>query len=204
MGEARVCRVCVQYPDATPSVPSTYPVLRDLTACLGYLVSGQYKVWVKPSSEMSFLYGNNVVKSGLGRMTEAIPRYAGVVVFSMNDVPLGESSQSSRAKRPIIPRRGLVLGRVGRCRITAGHRDNDSDQSLSHRRKRFLPCRTEHCSVWQSAPDSRAGYVFVWSCAGFGIAAQPTEYCKDLEPSGNVVLHQGDIGEYLRTESELS
>ena len=24
----------------------------------------KYKVWIKPSSEMSFLYGNNVVKSG--------------------------------------------------------------------------------------------------------------------------------------------
>jgi 60S ribosome subunit biogenesis protein NIP7 len=35
--------------------------------------------------------------------------------------------------------------------------------------------------------------------AGFGIAAQPTEYCKELDPTANVVLHQGDIGEYLRT-----
>lgn len=38
---------------------------------------------------------------------------------------------------------------------------------------------------------------------GFGIAAQPTEYCKDLEPGANVVLHQGDIGEYLRIEDGL-
>ena len=36
---------------------------------------------------------------------------------------------------------------------------------------------------------------------GFGAAAQPTEYCKDLEPTGNVVLHQGDVGEYLRSET---
>ena len=50
----------------------------------------QYKVWVKPNSEMSFLYGNNVVKSGLGRMTEGIPQYAGVIVYSMTDLPLGE------------------------------------------------------------------------------------------------------------------
>ena len=39
---------------------------------------------------------------------------------------------------------------------------------------------------------------------GFGIAAQPTEYCKDLDPGANVVLHQGDVGEYLRVEDELS
>ena len=43
-----------------------------------------------------------------------------------------------------------------------------------------------------------------WWLAGFGIAAQPTEYCKDLDPGANVVLHQGDIGEYLRVEDELS
>lgn len=86
----------------------------------------KYKVWVKPNAEMSFLYGNNVVKGGLARMTENIPKYAGVVVYSMNDVALG-----------------------------------------------------------------------------FGVAAQPTEYCKDLDPSANVVLHQADVGEYLRTEDNI-
>jgi len=95
---------------------------------LDYLAQyASYKVWVKPQSEMGFLYGNNIVKSGLGRMTEAIPQYAGVVVFSMTDIPLG-----------------------------------------------------------------------------FGVAAQPTEVCKDLDPGANVVLHQGDVGEYLRVEDELS
>lgn len=49
----------------------------------------KYKVWVKPSSEMSFLYGNHVLKSGLGRITENTPQYAGVVVLSMTDIPLG-------------------------------------------------------------------------------------------------------------------
>lgn len=49
----------------------------------------KYKVWIKGSSEMSFLYGNHVLKSGLGRITENTPQYAGVVCFSMNDVPLG-------------------------------------------------------------------------------------------------------------------
>ena len=28
------------------------------------------QVWVKPGAEMSFLYGNHVLKSGLGRITE--------------------------------------------------------------------------------------------------------------------------------------
>jgi 60S ribosome subunit biogenesis protein NIP7 len=51
------------------------------------------------------------------------------------------------------------------------------------------------------------GGVIIYSLSdvplGFGIAAQPTEYCKDLEPGANVVLHQGDIGEYLRIEDGL-
>lgn len=82
----------------------------------------KYKVWVKPSSEMSFLYGNHVTKSGLARMTENTPQYAGVVVYSMaSDVPLG-----------------------------------------------------------------------------FGVAAQSTEHCQQLDPTGNIVLHQADVGEYLR------
>lgn len=34
----------------------------------------QYKVWVKPSGEMSFLYGNHVLKAHLGRITENTPK----------------------------------------------------------------------------------------------------------------------------------
>jgi 60S ribosome subunit biogenesis protein NIP7 len=44
---------------------------------------------VRPSSELSFLYGNNVLKAGLGRITENTPEHQGVVVYSMGDVPLG-------------------------------------------------------------------------------------------------------------------
>lgn len=33
---------------------------------------------------------------------------------------------------------------------------------------------------------------------GFGVAAQGTDNAQTLDPTGNVVLHQADIGEYLR------
>lgn len=57
---------------------------------LSYLAPyAQYKVWLKPSCEQQFLYGNHVPKSGLGRITENTPKYQGVVVYSMNDLPLG-------------------------------------------------------------------------------------------------------------------
>ncbi|KAJ3118973.1 ribosome biosynthesis protein nip7 [Phlyctochytrium bullatum] len=57
---------------------------------LDYLAQyAKYKVWVKPNGEMPFVYGNHVLKAHLGRITEDTPEHQGVVVFSMNDVPLG-------------------------------------------------------------------------------------------------------------------
>lgn len=54
---------------------------------------------------MQFLYGNHVLKSGLGRITENTPAYTGVVVYSMADVPLGfgvtaKSTAECRAMDP--------------------------------------------------------------------------------------------------------
>ena len=37
------------------------------------------QVWVRPTAEMQFLYGNHVLKSGLGRITEGTPAYTGAV-----------------------------------------------------------------------------------------------------------------------------
>ena len=85
-----------------------------------------HKVWVKPTSEMSYLYGQHVIKSGVGRMSEKIPQYGGVVLFSM---------------------RGVALG--------------------------------------------------------FGVSTHTTAACKDLDAMGIVVLHQTDVGEYLRCEDEM-
>jgi len=45
-------------------------------------------MWIKPAAEQQFLYGHNVLKSGLGRITESTTQYQGVIVFSMSDVPL--------------------------------------------------------------------------------------------------------------------
>jgi len=43
---------------------------------------------MKKSSEMSFLYGNHVLKSHLGKITEDTPEHVGVVVYSSMDIPL--------------------------------------------------------------------------------------------------------------------
>lgn len=47
------------------------------------------QLWLKPSSELNFLYGNHVLKAGLGRITENTPTNAGIVIYNMADVPLG-------------------------------------------------------------------------------------------------------------------
>ncbi|XP_071479351.1 60S ribosome subunit biogenesis protein NIP7 homolog [Diadema antillarum] len=68
------------------------------------------KVWVKPGAEQSFLYGNHVLKSGLGRITENTEKYQGVIIYSMSDVPLGfgvaaKSTQECRHADPM----GIVV-----------------------------------------------------------------------------------------------
>ena len=49
----------------------------------------KYKIWIKAGSEMSYLYGNHVLKAHLAKMTEDTPQHQGVVVCSSADVPLG-------------------------------------------------------------------------------------------------------------------
>ena len=77
------------------------------------------QIWVKPSAEMQYMYGNHVMKSGLGRITENTPAYTGVVIYSMSDIPLG-----------------------------------------------------------------------------FGVTAKSTADCRKMDPSGIVVFHQADVGEW--------
>lgn len=61
-----------------------------LITALDYVAPyAKYKVWIKPGSEQSYLYGHNVLKGGLGRITDNTPQYQGVVIYSMNDIPLG-------------------------------------------------------------------------------------------------------------------
>jgi 60S ribosome subunit biogenesis protein NIP7 len=44
---------------------------------------------------MPFLYGNHVVKAHVGKTTEDIMEHQGVVVYSMNDIPLVSLSPSA-------------------------------------------------------------------------------------------------------------
>mmetsp|Transcript_14735 Transcript_14735/g.25089 ORF Transcript_14735/g.25089 Transcript_14735/m.25089 type:complete len:116 (-) Transcript_14735:233-580(-) len=78
--------------------------------CLDFIAQhAQYKVWLKPAAEQSFLYGNNVLKAGLGRITEDTPQYQGVVILNMSDVPLGfgTTAKSTAEVRKLEPQ-GVV------------------------------------------------------------------------------------------------
>ncbi|KAL9652638.1 hypothetical protein ABK040_003941 [Willaertia magna] len=74
--------------------------------CLDYLSQyAEFKVWLKPQAELSYLYGNHVLKTGLGRITEDTPSYQGVVIYNMNDIPLGfgvtaKSTEECRYSKP--------------------------------------------------------------------------------------------------------
>ena len=57
---------------------------------LDYLAKyAKFKLWLKPSGEQTFVYGNHVCKSHLARITENTPVNAGIVIFSITDIPLG-------------------------------------------------------------------------------------------------------------------
>lgn len=47
------------------------------------------KVWVKPSGEQNFLYGNHVLKAHIAKITEGSERNCGVVVYTLSDMPIG-------------------------------------------------------------------------------------------------------------------
>ncbi len=55
---------------------------------LAVLCCCRYKIWVKATSEQSFLYGNHILKGGLARMTEDTPKYQGVIIYGITDLPL--------------------------------------------------------------------------------------------------------------------
>ncbi|KAK7924074.1 hypothetical protein PG985_006128 [Apiospora marii] len=88
----------------------------------------RYKIWIKPSGEMPFLYGGNIVKAHVGRWTEDTPEHTGIVVFSMDDRPLGfgVTARSTAEARRLAPT-GMVVFR----QADAGEYLRDEDSLFS-------------------------------------------------------------------------
>lgn len=47
------------------------------------------KVWVKPSGEQNYLYGNHVLKAHIAKITDGCKKNDGVVVYTLSDMPIG-------------------------------------------------------------------------------------------------------------------
>lgn len=70
---------------------------------------------------MSFLYGNHVLKSGVGKVSEGLPANTGVVVLSMANIPLGfgVSVKTTSEIRSLDPSAIVVLHQadIGRMQV---------------------------------------------------------------------------------------
>lgn len=60
-----------------------------ITALETLAPNAKFKVWIKQNGEMPFLYGNNILKAHIGKISEDVPEHTGVVVYDMHDRPLG-------------------------------------------------------------------------------------------------------------------
>ncbi|OAA43088.1 60S ribosome subunit biogenesis protein NIP7 [Metarhizium rileyi] len=76
----------------------------------------RWKIWVRPNGEMPFLYGGNIVKAHIGRWSDDCPEHQGVVVYNMNDTPLGFgiTARSTAEARRLDPT-GITCFRQADC-----------------------------------------------------------------------------------------
>ncbi|KAL8304194.1 hypothetical protein RB597_004535 [Gaeumannomyces tritici] len=76
----------------------------------------RYKMWVRSNGEMPFLYGGNIVKAHVGRQTDDCPEHQGIVVYNMQDVPLGFglTAKSTADARRLDPT-GITCFRQSDC-----------------------------------------------------------------------------------------
>jgi len=76
----------------------------------------RHKVWIRPNGVMPFLYGSNIVKAHVARFPEDCLQHQGIVVCSMDDVPLGFAitAKSTAEVRRLDPT-GIVCFRQADC-----------------------------------------------------------------------------------------
>lgn len=65
----------------------------------------KYKIWIKQSAELGFLYGTDILKEGVENIQEGTPKGAGVVVYNAKNMPigLGVALQSSASLHRCLP-----------------------------------------------------------------------------------------------------
>jgi len=58
--------------------------------------------------------------------------------------------------------------------------------------------------ITEDTPEHQGAIIYSMNDIplGFGVTARSTSDCRKLDPTGIVVFHQADIGEYLRGEGK--
>lgn len=78
-------------------------------ACLHTLEKfSLHKIWLKSSAEMNFLYGRNVLRSHMHKITDNTPKNSVVFVYNQNNTPLG-FGVTSKSSADISSSQGNVL-----------------------------------------------------------------------------------------------
>jgi 60S ribosome subunit biogenesis protein NIP7 len=74
------------------------------------------KIWVKANGEMPLLYGSHVLKAHIGRWSEDCAEHQGVVMYSLQDTPLGFgiTARSTAEARRLEPT-GVAAFRQADC-----------------------------------------------------------------------------------------
>jgi len=59
--------------------------------------------------------------------------------------------------------------------------------------------------ITEDTPEHQGAIIYSMNDIplGFGVTARSTSDCRKLDPTGIVVFHQADIGEYLRGEGNF-
>ncbi len=140
---------------------------------------------------MPFLYGNHVVKAHLGKVTEDTPEHAGVVVYSMTDIPL----VSLPLAEPGQARPAISLG------LTC-----DLPQPISSMANCNWHCLQGFGVTARSTIDTRKldpTAVIVFNQAYVRpLSSSPSAVSSSLTPQSPFRV-ASDVGEYLRDEDTL-
>ncbi|KAF3455744.1 hypothetical protein FNV43_RR00386 [Rhamnella rubrinervis] len=116
-------------------------------------------------------------------VVEAPPRHA-LVVYYVSDSLVKRTTNIARANLVSLD---TCIGK-----FTHGINFHLTVQALG-----IVAANAKH-KVWLK-PTSEMSFLY----GNHVLKAKSTQDCRKLDPNGNVVLHQVDIGEYLRIEDEL-
>ncbi|KAI5384475.1 hypothetical protein KIW84_071471 [Lathyrus oleraceus] len=140
--------------------------------------------------------GNNLKNLVENPSHEGPDSTPGRYCFRLNKNKIYYCSESLVNRATNIARPNLVS--LGTCigKYTHGGNFHFTVQALN-----LLAANAKHKNI--VAGDGVVVFNMADVPLGFGVAAKSTQDCRKLDPNGIVVLHQGDIGEYLRMEDEL-